>query len=421
MSARKDTKGRNLQPGEDQMKDGRYRYRYTNNQCERQTIYAWKLVPTDKTPKGKHEDLSLREKIIQIKKDLDDDIHPGYADITVTKLLLKYLDTKATLKDTTRNNYYRMTEDNISTHKFGKLIIKNVKKSDVKAFYKYLYTERDFAQGTIQLYQNLIFPAFQMAVEDRVIRLNPCVGCMKDYPQGSMASDKIPLTAREQNTLLDFVRQSAFYCNNFYLIAFILGTGCRIGEALGMTWDDIHLEEEYIDINHQIIYKEKELGGGMRYYIGPPKHDSFRKVPIQKDLVNLLYKLKEERYYISQVSSFVVDGVSGFVFLNRNDRVITPGTANRTLLGIERAINKQEETLAIEEKRPPKYFPHISTHSLRHTYCTRMAENGCDIKVLQSLMGHKNIAVTMQVYNHTDFERNKKAVENVKSILGNVI
>lgn len=43
--------------------------------------------------------------------------------------------------------------------------------------------------------------------------------------------------------------------------------------------------------------------------------------------------------------------------------------------------------------------PNFTAHVLRHTYCTRMAENGCDIKVLQEIMGHKNIKITMQVYN----------------------
>ena len=59
---RKDSKGRNLRLGESQRKDGRYVYKYTDMYGQPQFVYAWKLVPTDKTPAGKREDLSLREK-----------------------------------------------------------------------------------------------------------------------------------------------------------------------------------------------------------------------------------------------------------------------------------------------------------------------------------------------------------------------
>ena len=62
--------------GESQRKDGRYAYKYTDTFGKPQFVYARKLVPTDKTPKGKREDKSLREKVKEIQKDLDDGIDP---------------------------------------------------------------------------------------------------------------------------------------------------------------------------------------------------------------------------------------------------------------------------------------------------------------------------------------------------------
>ena len=50
MEQKKDLKGRNLKQGESQLKDGRYRYRYTDKYGKRNTVYAWKLTRTDKTP-----------------------------------------------------------------------------------------------------------------------------------------------------------------------------------------------------------------------------------------------------------------------------------------------------------------------------------------------------------------------------------
>lgn len=59
MVRRKDNKGRVLNDGETQGKDGRYRYQYTNSFGERKVVYSWKLFPSDKTPSGKRKDLSL--------------------------------------------------------------------------------------------------------------------------------------------------------------------------------------------------------------------------------------------------------------------------------------------------------------------------------------------------------------------------
>lgn len=70
--------------------------------------------------------------------------------------------------------------------------------------------------------------------------------------------------------------------------------------------------------------------------------------------------------------------------------------------------------------RKKKYFfvPYLTRpHTFRHTFCTRMAENGMDIKVLQEIMGHKTIAVTMQVYNHALFERKQSEVARIPSAL----
>ena len=80
---RKDNKGRNLRLGESQRKDGRYVYKYTDIYGKPQFKYAWKLVPTDKTPAGKREDLSLREKEKQIKKDLADGLNTIGGKMTV--------------------------------------------------------------------------------------------------------------------------------------------------------------------------------------------------------------------------------------------------------------------------------------------------------------------------------------------------
>ena len=254
-----------------------------------------------------------------------------------------------------------------------------------------------------------------MAVDDNIIRLNPCRNCMKDYVRGSLSSTKKPLTRKEQEVLLKFVKNNNFYSSSFTFVAFLLGTGCRISEAIGMTWDDINLEEKYISVNHQVIYKKK--GTSVVFFSAPPKTKKERKVPIQDDLVSILKHHKSETFFTSKASGFEVDGYKNFVFVNQEGKIKSHNSIVRTFHGIKEMYNREEETNALEELREPVLLPDFTPHTLRHTYCTRMAENGMDVKVLQEIMGHANISVTMQVYNHATFERTQKAVDDIGSVL----
>lgn len=412
-TSKKDSKGRNLRIGEDQQKNGRYRYRYTDKFGDRKTIYSWRLVKTDKNPSERRSsELSLREMIRNIERDQEDGINFYEANSTsVYSLVCKYLDTKQNITNSTKQNYIHLTEKNIKPTKFGNSIITNIRKSDVKKFYASL-RDKKFATTTIQLYQNILFPSFQMAVDDNLIRINPCKGCMKEYTGGGLYSTKIPLTRSEQSELLKFVEHDNIYSIYYPLISFMLGTGCRLSETLGLTWNDIDFESKTVSINHQILYKKIANDGKIAHYASPPKNKTSREIPLQKEILSILNDYKEKTYLISKMNEYEIDGYSNFVFLNSELKLYTPNTITRTLHSIRDAYNKDKDEMCGD-----LLLPDFSAHTFRHTFCTRMAENGIDIKVLQEIMGHKSITITMQVYNHVIDERKKNEVERVKSAL----
>lgn len=409
--SKKDSKGRVLKQGEDQLSNGRYRYRYTDKYGERQAIYSWKLTSTDKTPVGKVEDLSLREKIKKLQKDADDGIKTSESRITVSKMIEKYLSTKVNLAISTKENYKYLTNKDIETNTFGKLKVCDVKKSDVKQFYSYLYETKKYAIGTIQLFQNLIYPAFQMMVDDDLIRKNPCKGCMKDFNNKSQYNSKTPLTKEEQEELLRYVKQDKIYSRYYVLIAFMLSTGCRIGETIGITWDDINLIEKYVKIDHQLIYKKQN--GKFKFFIDKPKNGEERIIPLQNEIVTILKRYKQETFFVCKSCNYEVDGYKQFVFFNNNMKPHQPSVIVKAFHTLRDIHNQEKDDNEIE-------LPDFTPHTLRHTYCTRMAENGIDIKVLQEVMGHKTLAVTMEVYNHITNDRCQKEIQRVNSVL-NVI
>ena len=85
MEKRRDLKGRILNKGESQRKDGRYAYKYTNIFGKVQFAYSWKLTATDRVPKGKRDCISLREQENEIQKDLSDGIDTNGKKMTLCK------------------------------------------------------------------------------------------------------------------------------------------------------------------------------------------------------------------------------------------------------------------------------------------------------------------------------------------------
>lgn len=95
---------------------------------------------------------------------------------------------------------------------------------------------------------------------------------MKEYIRGGLSTTKYPLTRAEEAALLKFVKDDTIYSVYYPMIAFMLGTGCRIGEVIGLTWDDIDFENATLSINHQIIYKKERKNstlcfGTQKWYI----------------------------------------------------------------------------------------------------------------------------------------------------------
>ena len=112
-----------------------------------------------------------------------------------------------------------------------------------------------------------------------------------------------------------------------------------------------------------------------------------------------------------------IDGYKGFIFMAKSGRPLMPSAINNILYNIVDAYNKKEVQIAKTEHGNAELLPKVSAHIMRYTACTRMAENGIDVKVLQEIMGHKTIAITMQVYNHVLEGRAEAEMQRISSAL----
>lgn len=421
----KDSKGRNLKTGEYQMPDGRYRYRYVDNKGIRRAVYSWRLVITDKTPKGKRETPPLRELELSISNDSKDNINTFFAtSMTLNDLFKKYMNINVELRPSTKSNYISMWDKNIKNTVLANTPINKIKRSDIAELYSDFRDSKKFAVSTIQLYQNILFPTFQVAVYDDILRTNPCMDAMKHLKAGVLQSNRKPLTKEEQSALQKFIKTDSFYKGYYPMIILFLATGVRMGEMLGLTWNDIDFENNRIVLSHQVSYRR--IDGKVQWYAGKlkwarSKAQSTRIIPVSKEVIDILAEHKKNCYYTSISSDFCINTderdikdfgfpkyYENFVFINSEGKLPTPASINRTLLGITNRYNKLRNNNDIP-------MPEFSAHVLRHTFATRNAENNMDIKVLQILMGHKNIGVTMDIYNHVSEERKRLEVSNTLS------
>lgn len=408
MANKKDKKGRVLKEGEDQLKDGRYRYRYTDKNGKRHAVYSWKLTTTDRLPLGKRQCKSLREKESDIKKDLADGIDTYGAQITVNELVRRYLNTRTELAINTFKAYDVALRCHIEPSFLGKKKIVDVKYLDVLDFYKYLRVDKNLAHPTIYNIHSVLQPAFQLAVMDDLIRYNPCYNCLKNYKRSK--TTRTALTVQQQKQLLSFLKDNSIQFHFYYsLIYFLLNTGVRIGEALGLTWNDIDFENRMISINHQLLYGKNteinKLNRGInseRYCIIPTKSSNERFIPISDDLFLFLQKYYKDTLKIRKRGNYVIDGYTDFVFYSKRGNLAIPQTTCRAFRSIKKRYNEEEIAKSEFEHREPILLDDFSPHVLRHTFCTRMAEKGMDVRVLQKIMGHSDINITISVYEHTN-------------------
>lgn len=403
---RRDSKGRVLWAGESQRPDGKYEFKYADNNGERHSVYSWKLVATDRVPDGKQVTESLREMEKKIKKDLEDNLLVYETrKMTLNSFWDDYIAMKHELKDSTRSNYIYMYDKYVRPE-IGQKNITNIKYSDVKKFYMSLIYERGFKPNSMEIVNTILHPVFTSAVRDGYIRLNPSDGVMAEIKK-SHAWEKPKrhaLTERQQELFVEFTAQSHQYKHWLPLITTMLGTGCRIGEILGLRWEDCDFEQNIISINHTLIYR-KFTDESCHYAITTPKTKSGERIiPMLGDVKEAL-KTEYRQQLEDGFNESVIDGYSGFVFKSRYNTVLSPHCVNRVLDRIIKAYNTGEEQAAKKERRKPELLPHFSCHNLRHTFCTRFCENETNLKIIQEIMGHADITTTMDIYNEATKEK----------------
>ena len=281
-----------------------------------------------------------------------------------------------TVRPNTLKNYKSRYKHNI------KSVLGNMKLSQVKPVHCQLVLNNmssdNYAGSTMEQTRITMYNLFYSAEENELVNTNPVKRSVK-CPKKAEKNPRV-LTIKEQKKFFEAACGTSNY-NQYY---FLLNTGLRAGELIGLKWEDINFTRKEISIKRSLAYNFEKK----EYIIGEPKSEnSYRTIPMTKKI----YEMLKEKY--AKKDRFKDSEFADFVFLNRNGEP----TKNSSY---DAHIRKIAVKAGIEN---------LSMHTLRHTFATRCIEAGLKPKTVQQLLGHSSINITMNLYVHiTDEEKRRE-------------
>lgn len=371
----KDLKGKELGVGISQQSDKLYVARFTDKFGIRKTKRFKKLQEcrqwiADASYISKHSDIE------------------NASDILVDTWYEYWIGIKKkTVRPNTVRNYSERYERNIKGI-IGKKLLSEVKPIHCQKIFSDM-AEQGYKTTTIYQTRITLYNMLEFAKENDVILSNPCKKSVKS-DMGKPSEKKVALTIDEQRKFL-MAATGQSYENQY---KFMLQTGLRTGELVGLKWDDIDFGKRTVTISRTMEYRYK-VG---EWRVGPPKSKSgYRTIPLTDEAIRILKDQKEKNSKIKVINIEWRDQV----FLSRKGEPVKNSTYDTALFKI---CDKAE-------------IRKFSMHILRHTFATRCIEAGMIPKTLQKILGHSNIGITMNLYVDATEEEKTKEMDLVAEAL----
>ncbi len=311
--------------------------------------------------------------------------------ITFSQLIKQIYDEKMAMNEIQPQTYYRTME----TVKLCKEINDiPVQKIDSTAIKQLLLSKVDYANSTIKKMYIILNQCFKEALKRKIISDNPMLDVRK--PKSTKKTKKIrALTLDEQKKLVEVIRtENVRYAEQMLISMF---TGMRMGEINALSINDLNLNFNFINIDKTISKGEH----GEAFVNDTAKTENGnRQIPINETVRPVIEKIISE-YKATD------DNV---LFHTSAGTLIATSVVNTEFRRIVNRYNIQDKTVKGD----------LSLHSLRHTYATRCIESGMSPKVLQHLMGHSDIKVTLDTYADVFDNFQSISVEKADSYLNQV-
>jgi integrase len=317
--------------------------------------------------------------------------------------MTEYMDEK--LRDTVYPSYAR----NIRLHAkpyIGKILLKSLQTDDLQQLFRELLKSgRDdkqknkkekpgLSRRSVEYIRAILREALNKAVVTKLIIANPVIGT--ELPP-KVEVPVVSYTKKEVERFLNSITKHRLLAA--YYLAFY--TGLRMGEILGLMWKDIDFMADSFEVIRELVcVTEDDTSKKQHLEFQPPKSKkSVRIIPIVEELVKVLKshraKQNEEKLFFGQKYHN-----EDLVFCGKDGKRIWP-----------RNFDTQYHKLVKKSGVDPKKF-----HTTRHTFASRLFEQGEDVRSVQELLGHAQMATTGNTYIHIIEETKRRSLERLKGM-----
>lgn len=303
---------------------------------------------------------------------------------------------KQDLKPKSFQRYHGIYKNYIENTDLGNIKLNDLRTTHLQRYYKKLL-DKNITPTTIKQINTNLKTCLNEAERQGYILKNWCK--LVTLPKKDDTKEVKILTKEDQQIFLETIKGHDLEL--LYIVT--LGTGLRIGEALGLKWSDINFKTNELNVNRSLqrvpIYENDKI---IRYEViesTPKTKNSIRTIPVPQNIIKKLKTYKKEQNELILLLQDEYDN-KNYIFCNKLGMPIEdkrPGRNLKTIL----------QSVGIEP---------IKFHALRHTYATRLFEAGIPPKTVQHLMGHADIETTMNIYTHVMKEQKLEAVDKINSI-----
>ncbi len=246
-----------------------------------------------------------------------------------------------------------------------------------------------YRNSTIKMTSITMYGMFQSAVDNELILKNPMTKYVR-CTSGKPSKPPRVLSVEEQKLFLETTKESS----NYNQYAFLLQTGLRTGEMIGLKWSDIDFDKKILHVSRTMEYRYS-VG---EWRIGETKtKNGCRDIPLTTEAIEILKRQKKK---VQELKTVKME-FSEFVFLSRKGEPTKNSAYDTKLMYYCDKVGMQR----------------FSMHTLRHTFATRCIEAGMRPKTLQMILGHSNIGITMNLYVHVTDEEKVKELSNIEDML----
>ncbi|MBQ9247618.1 MAG: site-specific integrase, partial [Ruminococcus sp.] len=324
-------------------------------QPERWTVYG----KTEREVKNKLMELQVQAKAGNLEPKKKPQI------VTIYDLAEKMIGDQLALNEIRQSSYDRKMATLKMLEGISDQLLVEVTEDDLIEYFKSVL---NYSQSCVNKIYQLLGAVFLKAINKNIIEINP----LRNIRRPKSKQRKIPvraLTVAEQGKLLNVLKTEDVRYSEIMLLSMF--TGMRIGEVCALTVEDINFNDNTINVSKTVSRGEY----GKTIICDTKTSAGMRTLHINHDLAEFLRTCIGEKDF-------------GLLFKSGNNKLVTTNQVNYVYAKVLKDHNIVDNSV----------YGKVDLHSLRHTYATRCIEAGMPAKVLQQILGHTDISITLDVY-----------------------